>query len=176
MKMLRALVGFVVTVGGAVVLFLLLTTPGMDRIELKRAELNRLRSEADMLADRVRELQGASQKQLPPSLLLTGQSGAEVGLLLQQDLVDLAAAHGVSLTSFSVIPPIEPSMAMTSVVLEGRSALASFAQFLAALEQKRPRVAVSQMMLRATPYDGPLDEAGVVLRMAIWGFHAKNSG
>lgn len=177
MRFLRALLGFALIVVGSGALFLVATAPGVARIERAGVELALLQSEAGAIASHVRDFERTSSGNLlHPSMLLAGQTSAEAGLILQQDLVDLAAAHGVTLSSFGVSPSVEPSQPLISVVLEGKASLASFARFLAALEQRRPRAAVSQMILRSTSNYGPLDETGVVLRLTVWGFHSGSAG
>lgn len=177
MTLFRALLGFVISIVGAAALFMMLTTPGMTRIDRAAAQLAGLNAEAAALGSRVSEFEAAaSGEPLSPSLLLPGQSTADAGLMLQQDLVDLAAAHGVSLTSFGVVPPAEASRLLVSVVLEGQGPLASVARFLAAIEQRKPRIAVSQLLLRSTSLDGPGDQADVLLRLTVWGFHAGDAG
>jgi type II secretory pathway component PulM len=177
MKLLRAMIGLAISVVGSAALFLTMTAPGMARLDQAAAQLAQLEAEAAALAGRVREFEAAAADEpLPVSMLLPGQNTADAGLMLQQNLVDLAAVHGVSLTSFGVEPSPEPSRHTISVVLEGKGALASVARFLAALEQRQPRVAVSRLMLRSTSFDGPPDEAAVTMQLTIWGFHAGAAG
>ena len=161
----------------AAALFSGLTAPGRDRITLARQQAADLASEAAALELRIAELEtpldGAA---LSADLFLPGEDAAGAAIGLQQTLVDLAAAHGIVLSLFEDAPaPSDLSNPAVSVLLEGDGRLQNVTEFLQALENHTPRIALSQLLLRGPSRS--LGEAGaqerLVLRLAAWGFYEK---
>lgn len=161
----------------AAALFSGLTAPGRDRIVLARQQAADLASEAAALELRIAELETAQDgATLSADLFLPGEDAAGAALGLQQTLVDLAAAHGIVLSSFGDAPaPADLSNPAVSVLLEGDGRFQDVTGFLQALENHTPRIALSQLLLRGAPRS--LGETGtqerLVLRLAAWGFYAK---
>jgi len=161
----------------AAALFSGLTAPGRDRIAFARQQAADLASEAAALELRIAELETAQDgATLSADLFLPGEDAAGAALGLQQTLVDLAAAHGIVLSSFGDAPaPADLSNPAVSVLLEGDGRFQDVTGFLQALENHTPRIALSQLLLRGAPRS--LGEAGtqerLVLRLAAWGFYEK---
>jgi hypothetical protein len=122
--------------------------------------------------------QAQAEVTLPESMVRRAADGTAATLAIQQLLVALAAEHRLALSSFGAVPlshdlPHE----IAAVELEGRADLSRFAGFLAALEEVEPRLAVSNLTLRALPARGA--EAGVApvsLRLVVWGLWSPGEG
>lgn len=154
-----------------------LAAPGRERIALARTQAADLASEAAALDLRIAELDGADEgAALPGDLLLPGEDAAGAALALQQTLVDLAAAHGIALSSFGDAPaPSDLTNPAVSVRLEGEGGLQDVTGFLQAIEGHRSRIALSQLLLRGPSRSAGEDSAQerLVIRLAAWGFYGK---
>lgn len=168
--LLLAIVGF-----GAAALVTSLAAPGRERIALARGQAADLALEAAALELRIAELEGADKgAALPGDLMLPGEDAAGAALALQQTLVDLAAAHGIALSSFGDAPaPDDLTNPAVSVRLEGDGGMQDVTAFLQAIEGHRPRIALSQLLLRGPSRSDGEDGAPerLVIRLAAWGFY-----
>lgn len=154
-----------------------LAAPGHERIALARQQAADLAFEAAALDLRIAELDGAvAGTALPGDLLLPGEDAAGAALALQQTLVDLAATHGIALSSFGDAPaPTELTNPAVSVRLEGDGSMADVTAFIQAIENHRPAIALSQLLLRGPSRSAVEDgtKERLVIRLAAWGFYDK---
>ena len=137
------------------------------RVAAARADLAALQVEAAGLPARIDEFRAAGEASaLPEALLLPGAARAEAVLGLQERIVALAAAQGVTLTSFVEGSAPEglnhPAVAM---VIEGEGGTENVTGLLAALEGQSPPVGLAQVMLRPVS-----DQGGLSMRVLVWGF------
>lgn len=163
---------------GTGALFWAITAPAQDQIALTRQQMADLTAEAAALEQRIAEFNGAGDGAvLPDTLLLLGTDAADATLGLQQTLVDLAAAHGLTLSSFGEAPnPADLTHPTVSVQIEGDGRMQDVTAFLDALERQTPRIGISQLLLRApTVGDGNRD-GRVVILLSAWGFFAEKAG
>lgn len=176
-RFLPPLLLFVVLVASSA-LFWAITAPAQDQIALARQQMADLNAEAAALEQRIAEFNGAGDgAALPADLLLPGSDAADAALGLQQTLVDLAAAHGLTLSSFGDAPtPSDLSHPAVSVQIEGDGRLADVTAFLDALERQSPRIGISQLLLRAPSVGDGNPDGRVVLLLAAWGFFTEGAG
>jgi hypothetical protein len=163
---------------GAGAIFWAVTAPGQDRIALAHQQMADLNAEAAALEQRIAEFNGAGDgAALPDTLLLPGTDAADAALGLQQRLVDLAAAHGLTLSSFGDAPaPADLSHPAVSVRIEGEGRMADVTAFLDALERQSPRIGISQLLLRAPSVGDGNPDGRVVVLLAAWGFAPERAG
>jgi len=154
-----------------------LAAPGRERIALAREQAADLASQAAALELRIAELDSADEgAALPVDLLLPGEDAAGAALALQQTLVDLAAAHGIALSSFGDAPaPADLVHPAVSVRLEGDGTMQDVTAFLQAIEGYSPRIALSQLLLRGPSRSAGEEDADerLVIRLVAWGFYEK---
>jgi len=164
-----ALIAGAVLVAG---LFWIATGPLQARLAEAGAARAALEAEAVELRARVEGFRAAGAAgALLPELRLPGATRAEAAVALQERMVDLAGAHGVTLTAFSEgSAPEGLSHPAVAVVIEGEGAYDDVVRLLVALEGQSPPVGLSQLMLR------PVTGGGVSLRLLAWGFLQAEAG
>lgn len=172
MKWIGAALGLcLLTLAGAA-LALGLTRLGDGREAALTAQAAQLRQQAEALRSRIALWQAAGATLMPPDDIAGRYADAASGALeVQRALTELSAETGLTLTTIGTAPPAQLSQPVVSVELEATGSLESAARFLAGLERIEPRLAVSQMAIRAAP-GGSASDAGsrVAMRIVVWGF------
>lgn len=159
-------------------LFWAVTSSGQNRIALAQQQLADLSAEAAALEQRIAEFNTAGDgAALPDGLLLPGANAADAALGLQQTLIDLAAAHGLTLSSFGQAPaPPDLTHPAISVQIEGDGGVPDVTAFLAALERQSPRIGIAQLLLRAPSVGDGNPDGRVVILLSAWGFFLPEAG
>jgi hypothetical protein len=125
------------------------------------------------LAGRVAALEAASDRTgLPADMVWPGSSRSETELALQAAILGAAEIQGLPLFSYgAATSPAEVKSGTTGYQIEGEAPWTLVLKFLAATDEIRPRLAISEMSLRQAPVDPVAPtEARVAFRLVFWVF------
>ena len=178
--MIRGLGGIVAVLGLALVGggFWLTTGLLQARITEAAATLAETRAEAAVLTNRIAEFQAADTGAvLPADLTLPGITVAETTVALQEQLVMLARAQGVTLTTLNTgTAPDGLTLPAAALTVEGEGALPDVMAFLDTLERQAPRLGLSQLILSAQDATGQDATGRISLRLTAWGILGGEAG
>ncbi|MBB3711995.1 hypothetical protein FHS00_001571 [Limimaricola variabilis] len=152
---------------------------GLSRIGVARqvaleAEAARLRQQVGELQSRIAFWQAAGAALVPPEgIAHRSPDETSSTLAVQKALFELGAEAGLTLSTIGAAPPPAGfSQPVVAVELEARGPIGAVATYLAGLEAVEPRLAVSQMVIRAAPrgFEAAQRMSQVTMRLVVWGF------
>ena len=161
----------------AILFYLFFFLPAWDRQEGLLQEIAGIRADLLELEQKRDAWQGIREtSDWPPELTWNAQTKDEAELGLQDQLVKLGQAKGLTFFSFgSASAHADAGKDTVAVSLEGTATLSGFYSFLAAAEQMNPRVAFSLLRLRPGQNYGA-EENGLVVdfQLIAWSFWEKD--
>ena len=170
-KQILALIGMSCA---SILVLLVLTAPSRARLHTARELVVQLEEYQASLQARMsrKEATVLRRVSLPAELIWPGADDAIVEIAQGKALVDAAGLTGLKVVSFGASQAPKglgtPEKAYEIEVEGGHGEVAAF---LAAVEQHRPRLAISYLWLRQIPLSTGQTFAPVSLRLTVWGFH-----
>lgn len=174
MRVIGALIGLCLMLLAGAALAQGLSRIGSARQATLTTEAAQLRQQVGELQSRITFWQEAGAALVPPEgIAHRSPDKTSSTLAIQKSLFDLGDASGLTLSTIGAAPPPDRfSQPVIAVEVEANGPLGAAARYLAGLEAVEPRLAVSQMVIRAAPrgFEPARPDAQVSMRLVVWGF------